>query len=188
VTKFIVEGYGEVLALPILVKRGKSTSTGIQCLDMNGKSNIVRSDNGFERTIGRQSALGFNRFFVLLDGDVFYAPYSNLEEERTGMLTRAKNLMDADAVRIEIGWAIRTYESWLIGGLKRGGNFCGLVKPIRGISGDTQSAPSDPKEWLKNHLKDQEYNPEVQRCLSKRIDLRLATRRNDSLKEFFRSI
>ena len=185
--KILVEGNGDEISLPILLKRLKGADLKIQCLDMGGKSNIVRLNDGFEKTILRQTALGYTKFAVLLDGDKC-PPYKNLRQETDGMQSRAKQLEQNEGIKIKIFWAIREYESWIIGGLKRGDRFCGLSKTIRGIPGDTQSFPPDPKQWIKNHRSDGKYNPEVQKCLTMHMNLKLARKRNASLHTFLDDI
>ena len=76
----IVEGPGDKRALPILIRRERS-KTSVRCVNMRGKSNIVRRDRGFEDTVRRQHALEGESFIVLMDGDVTCAPYHSLQEE-----------------------------------------------------------------------------------------------------------
>jgi len=182
--KALVEGQGDVLSLPILVRKSKQAAVKIDCLDMLGKSNIVRMNDGFEKTMIRQIELGYKRFYILLDADVFFAPYENYTDEVAGMTTRVNEFKTSRGVEVTLFWAIKAYESWLIGGLKKGDHFCGLHKTIRGIPGDTQTAPADPKKWIRDHRSDNRYNPDVQVCLTRHINLGLAQRRNDSLRTF----
>jgi hypothetical protein len=186
--KALVEGHGDEISLPILLKRAKGGRVKVQCIDMNGKSNIVRLHDGFEKTILRQKELGFTGFWLLLDGDVFYPPYKSLKEEKEGIRNRSKHLETQLRLEIKVFWAIRAYESWLIGGLRRGDRFCGLSKTIRGISGDTQASPIDPKKWIREHRFDGDYDPAVQACLTRRVNLGLASGRNQSLRSFLDSI
>ena len=82
----LVEGDCEMNVLRTLVQRDRGKV--VKCIDMKGKSHIVRLD-GFEDTIRRQFALGGRSFVVLMDGDVTFAPYNSLEEERREMQRRA---------------------------------------------------------------------------------------------------
>ncbi len=76
-TVVLVEGPGDKRSLPILVQHERG-ATPVRCVDMKGKSNIVRDRRGFEDTIRRQHALGERSFIVLMDGDVTFAPYQSL--------------------------------------------------------------------------------------------------------------
>jgi len=70
-TVVLVEGIGEKRALPVLSQRTQGKPA--QCIDMKGKSNIIRRHRGFEDTVRRQYALGARSFIVvLMDGDVTY--------------------------------------------------------------------------------------------------------------------
>ncbi len=50
-------------------------------IDMEGKSNIVRTPRGFEDTVRRQAALGNHIFAIRLDGDITCAPYASVDDE-----------------------------------------------------------------------------------------------------------
>jgi hypothetical protein len=186
--KALVEGHGDEISLPVLLKGAKGGHVKVQCIDMNGKSNIVRLHDGFEKTVLRQKELGFTKFWLLLDGDVFFPPYKNLAEEQKGMRSRSKQLEGELRLQVKLFWAIRAYESWLIGGLSRGDRFCGLSKTIKGISGDTQASPADPKKWIREHRFDGDYDPAVQACLTRHLNVGLARDRNQSLREFLDSV
>lgn len=183
---FLVEGDGEVRSLETLFKKaGKNFDFG--CLDMHGKSNIIREKEGFENSILRQKEFGPKHFCVLIDADHTYSPYENIEAEIVGMLQRGKKLGEDFGLKVDIFWARRAFESWIIGGLEKGDQYCGLSKPItKGISGDTQSSPEDPKEWIQELL-DEKYNARTQACFTKHLNLGLAQRRNASLRSFLES-
>ena len=53
----LVEGSGDRRSIPSLLQRGQLTFP-IRCIDMKGKSNILREHHGFEDTVRRQHALG----------------------------------------------------------------------------------------------------------------------------------
>ena len=106
----LVEGAGDKRAIPILVQREHGTNA-VRCVDMKGKSNIVRNNHGFEDTIRRQYALGERCFVLLVDGDVTSAPYRTLDEERADLPRRARALAE------ELGVSVRV--SLPLGGLVR---------------------------------------------------------------------
>ncbi|MBI1806313.1 MAG: hypothetical protein HYR76_04585 [Ignavibacteria bacterium] len=178
----LVEGNGDARSLPVLFSKSKGTNFEIECVDMKGKSNIIRKDDGFEKTILRKNDLGNSEFALLLDGDVM-EPYKSLVEEKDDMTARAANLSQEKNISVRVFWAIREYESWLVGGLRSGDRFCGLTKAIKGPPGDTEAAPIDPKEWIKSHRTDNRYDPDIQVCLTQRIDIGLAKQRNSSLRK-----
>src|SRR5262245_12250035 len=101
----LVEGPGDKLALPLMMRRA-SPDVRVQCIDMRGKSNIIRRVHGFEDTIRRQYAQGRTQFLVLLDGDVTFAPYQSLAEGRMDMPRRASVLAQELTVKIQVYWAI----------------------------------------------------------------------------------
>jgi len=182
-TVILVEGLGDARAVPILLgKNGKHQD--VRCIDMRGKSNIVRMKTGFEETIKRQLALGAEEFVILLDRDVSFPPYASLHQEEIGMRERSEILQKEIQRTVRVFWAIRAYESWLIGGLRRRDAYCGLKRFAGSVSGDTQASPEHPKEWLKQHLSTRDYNPWTQVCLTKNVDWGKARRRNRSLRDF----
>lgn len=183
----LVEGDGDARSLPILLSKSKGTNFKIECVDMKGKSNIVRKNDGFEKTILRKIELGNSEFTLLLDGDVM-EPYKSHVEEKDDITTRANRLSQEKNIIVKVFWAIREYESWLVGGLRSGDRFCGLTKPIKGPPGNTEQAPIDPKEWIKSRRLDNRYDPNVQVCLTRHINLGLAKQRNNSLRKFLNNI
>lgn len=182
----LVEGPGDKRALPILLRRAEKDAP-VRPIDMKGKSNIVRKERGFEDTVRRQRALGGQSFIVLIDSDVTSAPYQSLEEETRDMPRRARSLAQELQAPVRVQWAIREVESWLIGGIRSGATYCGL-KRVGQVPANTETNPSDPKRWLKDHLANREYTPRTQECLAGRIDVQEAQRRNDSMQDFLDSV
>jgi len=182
----LVEGPGDRLALPDLVQR-KREETSVRCINMKGKSNIVRKHRGFEDTVRRQYALGGRSFLVLMDGDVTSAPYRSLDEERLDMQRRAESLTQELQTSVQVCWAVLAMESWLIGGIKPKATYCGL-RGVGQVPVNTETAPRNPKKWLENHLEGGEYRPRTQACLARRIDLQEAQARNHSMRTFFDTI
>jgi hypothetical protein len=179
----LVEGPGDKRSMPVLLRRGQ-LDFAVRCVDMKGKSNIVRQNRGFEDTVRRQHAQGDRSFIVLVDGDVTFAPYRSLDEERIGLAQRAQALHDELGVPVGVCWAVLEAESWLIGGIARRAAYCGL-QHVRGVPADTEAEPPDPKEWLEDRLRDQEYDPSVQECLAYHVDIEEAKRHNQSMRTFF---
>ncbi len=185
-TVVLVEGSGDANALPIVLQRsGKDRE--IRCIDMGGKSNIVRAKSGFEGTVRRQLLFSVDEFIVLLDRDRTFAPYTTLHEEELDMKRRAGLLEREIGRAVKVLWAIRSFESWLIGGMRTGDQYCGLRKLAKPVPGDTQASPHHPKEWIKEHLTTKKYNESTQVCLSKSVDWKLAQKRNNSLRDFLKA-
>lgn len=179
---FLVEGDGDKRSLPVLLKRELQIST-IRCVDMRGKSNIIRKPRGFEDTIRRQYELGACSFTILMDFDVTFAPYESLDEEKRDMCLRAEALERELQVPVRVYWAVVAMESWLIGGIGRNAEYCGLKGSGR-ISNNTETSPTKPEQWLKNHLKRGDYGPAVQECLARYINMPQAKACNRSLRAF----
>jgi hypothetical protein len=182
----LVEGPGDKRSVPFLLKR-RQLALPVRCVEMKGKSNIVREHHGFEDTVRRQQALGEKAFVVLVDGDVTFAPYRSLDEERAGLAQRAQALQNELGVSVEVCWAVLTAESWLVGGITPKAVYCGL-QDISRVPANTETEPQDPKGWLENHLSDQEYAPAVQECLAQHVDVQEAQKRNHSMQTFFGTI
>ncbi len=178
----LVEGPGDKQALPILVQRELSESR-VRPINMKGKSNIVRQGRGFEATVRRQCALGRRSFIVLVDGDVTCPPYQSLEQERRDMARRAQSLAQELGVAVRVCWAVLEMESWFIGGIKPKSAYCGL-KRVGRVPANTETAPQDPKQWLRDHLRI-DYKPKTQACLARQIDLSQAKESNASMRLFF---
>jgi hypothetical protein len=176
----LVEGDCEKNVLPIIAKR--EAKPPIKCIDMKGKSNIIRVKDGFEETVRRQNALGASQFVVLVDGDVTFAPYRSLEEEREDMKRRSRTLSKDLKVKISICWAVLQTESWIVGGMVDGSTYCGLKSPIKAPS-NTENSPPNPKQWIRSRLS-VDYGPQSQRCLAQKIDIKQGIARNSSLKLF----
>lgn len=181
----LVEGRGDKLALPVLTRRESGQSL-TRCIDMKGKSNIIRRNRGFEDTVRRQSALGEQSFIVLMDGDVTSAPYQSLEEERRDMHRRAQSLAQELEVSVGVCWAVIEMESWLIGGIQFRSTYCGLRRVGR-VPENTETSPRDPKKWLEDQLV-QRYKPRTPKCLACRIDIQEAQKRNHSMQRFFATV
>lgn len=179
----LVEGPDDQLAVPKLTEREQIT---IRCINMNGKSNIVRQHHGFEDTVRRQHLIGGRAFVVLIDGDVTYPPYASLDQERHDMARRARVLADELKVFIQVCWSVLELESWLIAGLPIHASYCGL-RNVGRVPANTESTPRDPKRWLVDHLRG-DYQPRTVECLARTITLEQAKARNQSLQLFLAAV
>jgi hypothetical protein len=183
----IVEGDGDERGVPVLTAR--YAQRRVKCVPLGGKSNIVRRDGGFEKTVLRQRELGATRCAVLLDTDQFFPPYRNLQEEQRGMRERAARVAKETGIAVEVFWAVKAFESWLIGGLAQAGGKCGLRRKIGAIPSNTETQPEQPKIWLKKQmLRPGDYSPRTIECLAKVCDLSEAQQRNASLVTFFKGM
>lgn len=179
----LVEGPDDQLAVPQLANREQLS---IRCINMGGKSNIVRRHRGFEDTVRRQHAIGGRAFIILMDGDATYPPYASLEEERSDMVRRAGALAAELGVLVQACWSVLELESWLIAGFPARASYCGL-RNVGRVPANTESSPQDPKRWLKDHLQG-DYQPRTAECLARAIALEQAKTRNLSLRLFLAAV
>ena len=182
----LVEGPGDQQALTVLVRR-LHRAASLKCINMKGKSNIIRRNRGFEDTVRRQYALGQNQFAILIDGDVTSAPYQTEDEERQDLPRRAQALAGELQVPVQVFWAVLAMESWLIGGLQPGATACGL-REVPQIPANTETSPHRPKQWLTDRLRNRQYTPRTQACLASHIDVNQARQRNGSMDWFMENI
>lgn len=181
----IVEGDGEVKAVPVLLRRIGVEVAPLAALDVGRPIRVPRgrflSEDGLERyvNLAASRAGAGGRILVLLDanGD---CP----AELGTVLLGRAR------AVRpdllIEVVTAKCEYEAW----------FIATVESLRGTRGisSTASAPPDPesirgaKEWLRGRMNGR-YSPTAdQAALTARFDMTLARRRSPSFDKMWRAV
>ena len=179
----LVEGSDDQRAVPQLTAREKMP---VRCINMGGKSNMVRQNRGFEDTVRRQYALGGRAFVVLMDGDVTYPPYESLDKERHDMARRATLLAAELSVSVQACWSVLELESWLIAGLQPRAAYCGL-RNVGRVPTNTESTPQDPKRWLADHLQG-DYQPRTAECLARVIELERAKSRNQSLHSFLATV
>jgi hypothetical protein len=123
-TVILVEGDCEKKVLPILFRRIGMNQP--ECIDMRGKSNIIRLERGFEDVIRRKYRLGSQIFIVLMDADTTFAPYRSLTEEKQGMQQRAQALSRELGITVRVAWATLETESWIIAGIEARANYCTL--------------------------------------------------------------
>jgi hypothetical protein len=179
----LVEGADDQLAVPKLTGREQIQ---VRCIPMNGKSNMVRQNRGFEDTVRRQHCVGGHAFIILMDGDVTYPPYASLGQERADMVRRAEALAAELEAFVQICWSVLELESWLIAGLQVSASYCGLSNVGR-VPANTESTPKDPKRWLADHLQG-DYQPRTAECLARSIELEQAKLRNQSLQVFLAAV
>src|SRR5262245_3138392 len=104
-TSILVEGTCEYSVIPVLIRRVSNPPGRLRCVNLGGKSNIVRRIHGFEDTIRRNQRLGEHHFVVLMDADTTFAPYRTLPEEFADMPRRASLLAHELQVHIIVCWA-----------------------------------------------------------------------------------
>jgi hypothetical protein len=75
-------------------------------------------------------------------------------------------------------------ESWLIGGIHQRATYCRL-RNVGGTPNNTEASPTDPKQWLEEHLANHEYSTRIEECLARHVDLQTARDRNRSMRTFF---
>ena len=181
----IVEGDGEVEAVPVLIRRiGQEMSplsppTVLRPIRV-GRQRILKAGE-LERYVGLAAVRAGDGgcILILLDanGDC---------PAEVGPLVRQRARAAGPGCRIEAVLAKGEYESWLIAAAES-------VAGARGILPDT-STPEDPesirgaKEWLRSQMRGSSYRPTAdQAALTARFDMALARRRSPSFDKMWRA-
>ncbi len=181
----IVEGDGEVEAVPVLIRRiGQEVSPlsppTIPRPIRVRRQRILKAGE-LERYVGLAAARAGDggSILILLDanGDC---------PAEVGPLIQQRAWAAGPGCRIEAVLAKCEYESWLIAAAES-------VAGARGILPDV-SAPKDPesvrgaKEWLRNRMQGASYRPTAdQAALTARFDMALARRRSPSFDKMWRA-
>ncbi len=133
---------------------------------------------------------------MLLDHDRTFPPYlgnddRDLTLERQEMPLRARRIEEEYGVEVIVCWAKWELESWIIGGLRRGGVECdenmGQFSIRFAIPDDTSQNPREAKRWVIRQFskrKEEDYTPSVVECLALHVNIQEAQRRNPTLREF----
>lgn len=181
----IVEGDGEVKAVPVLLRRIGLEVAPLTALEVVRPIRVPRGlflkEDGLERyvNVAASRAGAGGRILVLLDanGD---CP----AELGTLLLRRARSLRPD--LPIEVVIAKCEYEAW----------FIATVESLRGTRGISSAAsvPPDPelirgaKEWLRARMSGP-YSPTAdQAALTARFDMTLARRRSPSFDKMWRAV
>ena len=170
-----VEGEGDALAVPVLMKRLLTEVEAWDCLHLDPNpfkvgnvSRLLKNDcrNWIRWLSAAAKRREIGAVLLVLDGDsrriqgeVFCA--ANVARELAREATRARA---GDLFSVATVFACQEYESWLIAGVK---SLCGerLKDGRPGVKagakppdGDLESAPRDAKRWL-NKVMASGYNP-----------------------------
>lgn len=166
----IVEGHGEVNAVPLLIRRIAARHHSVVPVNVLrpiriGKDSLVQP-NGLERAVelaARQTAQG-DGILVLLDAD------DDCPAELGGQLLERARRTRADR-EIRVVLANREFEAWFLASARS-------LQGKRGLRGDLEPPPDpeairDAKGWLsKNSGVGHSYKPTIdQPALSQLIDL-----------------
>jgi hypothetical protein len=160
-----VEGDGDALAVPVLVRRLLEKLQAWDCIYLDPRPLIVRGLGRLFKnncanwvrwlgTAAKRREIG--AVLLVLDGDipriqgeVFCA--ANVARKLAQEATRARG---GDLFSVATVFAYREYESWLIAGVEslagkrlKGGRL-GVKSGTRPPDGDLESAPRDAKGWL----------------------------------------
>jgi len=178
----IVEGHGDVLALPILVRRlaaliNPATYIDVQRPDRHSKSTLLRA-GGLESAVelAVRGLPGLGAVLIVIDSD------DDCPKETAPQLLARAERAAARRRHVSLVLANREFESWFIAAAES-------VKP--GLA-----APNSPesirgaKEWLsKNIFSGRKYSPTVdQPKLASLFDLDSARRRAPSFDKMYREI
>lgn len=145
----IVEGHGDVKALPILVRRlVEDIQPGLR-LNIPEPFRLKRGLMSKESELGRALALVSRKIgagepvLILLDADNDAGCRIAPEIQAIALRTRGDH-------RISVIAAVREYEAWLIAGIAPLAGRFGLEATLPSVE-DPESLPS-PKAWLKRHM------------------------------------
>lgn len=179
----IVEGHGEVAAVPVLIRRVAARIAPAVAVDVRRPHRIPRSrllrSGELERCarIAQADSPGAN-VLVLVDAD----------EDCPAQLGPAtlSRLGGADVGRAAVVVAKHEYEAWFLASAEALGGRRGLRSPL--------AAPADPervggaKEWIQaNRIDGRAYRPTVdQAALTAGIDIDIARNRSASFDKFCR--
>ena len=196
-----VEGDGDALAVPVLVKRLIAHLDAWDCLFLDPRPFVVGGVNrlfkndcrNWLRWLGAAAKRGtIGAILLVLDGDAprihgerFCA--ANVARQLAQEATRARG---GDLFSVAVVFACQEYESWLIAGveslsgrpLKDGRP--GVPSGTRPPAQDLESAPRNAKGWL-NKVIESGYSPvRDQALLTEMVDLELI--RNRPMRSFRR--
>lgn len=179
----IVEGHGEVLALPILLRRiaqrqSPNASFDVQPPIRVSRSKFLKLDEEFRRHLNlAASKCGVDGLvLVLLDADddcpAQLAP---------AVLRKAKGVLPHREVSVVL--ANREFEAWYIGAAASLDGFRGLEVSASDRSVDPES-PRDAKGWLRQRMKSRHYGETTdQPAFAARVDLQMAVDRCRSFRK-----
>lgn len=181
----IVEGDGEVKAVPLLLRRIGVAVAPLTALEVVRPIRVPRGlflkEDGLERYVhvAASRAGPDGRILVLLDAN------GDCPAELGTILLRRARALRPD-LPIEVVIAKCEYEAWFIATFES-------LRGTRGIS-STASVPPDPesirgaKEWLRARMSGP-YSPTAdQAALTARFDMTLARRRSPSFDKMWRAV
>lgn len=181
----IVEGDGEVVALPILVRRlaerfGRYDVEVLQPLRIH-REKFLRRDDEFRRMLElAQAKASGGTVFVLLDAD------DDCPVDLAALI-RKKAAPVLHAVQLAVVVANREYEAWLLASAESIGGRRGLLPDL--------SAPPncdsvrDAKGWLSERIPTGRYREVTdQPALTAVFDLDLALERSRSFQKFVKEL
>ena len=180
----IVEGHGELRAMPILIRRvleAQGILTGVQVLKaIRERRGTLLRQGGVERLAqaARRKARSEARVLVVLDADDDCA--ATLGPQLQSRLERELGSRDGAAVL-----AVREYENWLIS------HAAGLSRDPRQhqAAGNPESV-LDTKRWLNDRrTAKHRYDPvKDQARLTELVDLQVVRERCPSFDKFWREV
>ncbi|MBI5432025.1 MAG: DUF4276 family protein [Planctomycetes bacterium] len=182
----IVEGHGEVQAVPVLVRRIASAALPGVAVDVprpiRVKRHRILKEGELERAIelAARQAGPDGRILVLLDADE-ECPKTLAENiRRRAAAVRGDRRICAVLAKTE-------YEAWFVAAVE---SIVGQRGIRRRSTSDNPEAISDAKGWLSNHMEGSRSYSEVldQPALSAVFDLDLARKRSPSFDKMWRDV
>lgn len=179
----VVEGQGEVAAVPVLLRRLAAECAPGVWLDPPrshrvGRGELLKS-GGIERVV--EQAGPVTGVLVLIDAD------DDCPAERgPELLARAQQARPDRCVSVVL--ANREFEAWFLAAAPSLGGVRGLKPGLE--APDDPEKPRDCKGWLTRHRSDsQSYKPTAdQAALAAKFDLQLARENSSSFEKFCRDV
>lgn len=182
----IVEGYGEVDAVPVLLRRIAAAVMPGGWADIRppfrvGRNSVVK-DHSLERTLRQVLATNSpcDSVLILLDAD------DDCPVELGPTLQERALRVVGSRVRVSVVLANREYESWFLASAESLAGFRGLPTGTRTPS-DSETL-RDAKGWLSGKLGTAPYRPNQQAGFTARFDMELARRNSRSFQKLWNEV
>ena len=188
---FVVEGHGEVSALPVLARRIFEELNPAIYVDVRNpirskKGTLVSNDAELERALrlAKQKADEFSdngSVLVLVDADDD-CPVQLASQ----LLGRARHVLASESIHVVV--ACSEFESWFLAGAE---SLCG----VRGLPSEL-SSPDNPegirgaKEWLSRKMEGRgKYRPTIDQApLAAKLDIVTAQARSRSFRKLYEEL
>lgn len=189
-----VEGEGDALAVPILVKRLLTELDAWDCLFLDPHTFVTKGVNrlvkdgcrNWLRWLGAAALRGqLGAVLLVLDGDLARFrgdPFCAARVARE-LARKSAEARGGDLFSVAVVFACREYESWLIAGVESlsgkrlMGGLAGVRAGTHPPEGDLEASLRDAKGWLKKVMESGYKERRDQAALTEIVDLDVVRRR-----------